>query len=99
MKKIVHKSAAPIYAAAVVWLLYGLLFPLYRIIHFVIVIAASAVVYFIAKALCPDIVEEVKVEEKPQTTTVRKVVKPAPKPVKEEDDGDFDGLLDMFKKR
>ena len=68
MKKIVHKSAAPLYAAAVVWVLYALLFPLYRISHFVIVIIASAVVYFIAKALCPDIVEEVKVEEKPQTT-------------------------------
>ena len=68
MKKIVHKSAAPIYAAAVVWLLYGLLFPLYNVIHFVIVIVASALVYLIAKALCPDIVEEVKEEEKPQTT-------------------------------
>ena len=30
MKKIVHKSAAPLYAAAVVWVLYALLFPLYR---------------------------------------------------------------------
>ena len=68
MKKIVHKSAAPIYAAAVVWLLYGLLFPLYNVIHFVIVIVASALVYLIAKALCPDIVEEVKEEEKHQTT-------------------------------
>ena len=28
MKKIVHKPAAPIYAAAVVWILYALLFPL-----------------------------------------------------------------------
>ena len=28
MKKIVHKSAAPIYAAAVVWVLYALLLPL-----------------------------------------------------------------------
>ena len=68
MKKIVHKSAAPLYAAAVVWVLYALLFPLYRVIHFVIVAAASALVYLIAKALCPDIVEEVKVEEKPRTT-------------------------------
>ena len=63
-----HKSAAPLYAAAVVWILYALLFPLYRVIHFVIVIIASALVYLVAKALCPDIVEEVKVEEKPQTT-------------------------------
>ena len=68
VKKIVHKSAAPLYAVAVVWVLYALLFPLYRIIHFAIVIIASALVYLIAKALCPDIVEEVKVEEKPQTT-------------------------------
>ena len=68
MKKIVHKSAAPLYAAAVVWVLYALLFPLYRLGHFLAVIAASAVVYLIAKKLCPDVVEEVKEEEKPQTT-------------------------------
>ena len=68
MKKIVHKSAAPIYAAAVVWVLYALLFPLYRFVHFAIVIIASLAVYLIAKGFCPDIVEEVKVEEKPQTT-------------------------------
>ena len=68
MKKIVHKSAAPLYAAAVVWVLYALLFPLYRVIHFVVVAAASALVYLIAKALCPDVVEEVKEEEKPRTT-------------------------------
>jgi len=68
VKKIVHKSAAPLYAAAVVWVLYALLFPLYRVIHFVVVAAASALVYLIAKALCPDVVEEVKEEEKPRTT-------------------------------
>ena len=68
MKKIVHKSAAPLYAAAVVWVLYALLFPLHRVIHFVVVAAASALVYLIAKALCPDIVEEVREEEKPRTT-------------------------------
>ena len=55
MKKIVHKSAAPLYAAAVVWVLYALVFPLYRIIHFAIVAVASAVVYLIAKSLCKDI--------------------------------------------
>ena len=69
MKKIVHKSAAPLYAAAVVWVLYALLFPLYKVSHFVIVIAASAVVYLIAKALCKDVVEEVpEEEEKPKST-------------------------------
>ena len=68
VKKIVHKSAAPLYAAAVVWVLYALLFPLYRVIHFVIVAASSALVYLIARSLCPDVVEEVREEEKPQTT-------------------------------
>ena len=66
MKKIVHKSAAPIYAAAVVWVLYALLFPLYRVGHFVIVLAASAAVYGIARLFCKDVVEEVP--EEPKTT-------------------------------
>ncbi len=64
MKKIVHKSAAPLYAAAGVWVLYALLFPLYRVTHFLVVIAASAVVYFVARLFCKDVVEEVKDEEK-----------------------------------
>ena len=44
MKKIVHKSAAPIYAAAVVWVLYALLLPLYKPGHFIMAAAASVVV-------------------------------------------------------
>lgn len=66
MKTIVHKSAAPLYAAAAVWALYALLFPLYRVGHFLIAAAASAVVYFIARLLCKDVVEEV--EEEPERT-------------------------------
>ena len=48
MKKIVHKPAAPIYAAAVVWILYALLFPLYRVGHFALCAAASAAVYLLS---------------------------------------------------
>lgn len=66
MKKIVHKPAAPIYAAAVVWILYALLFPLYRVGHFALCAAASAAVYLIARIFCRDVVEEV--EEKPEPT-------------------------------
>ena len=66
MKKIVHKPAAPLYAAAAVWVLYALLFPLYRVGHFVIVLAASAAVYGIARLFCKDVVEEVP--EEPKTT-------------------------------
>ena len=66
MKKIVHKPAAPLYAAAAAWVLYALLFPLYRVGHFVIVLAASAAVYGIARLFCKDVVEEVPQE--PETT-------------------------------
>ena len=48
-KTIVHKSAAPIYAAAVMWLLYGLLFPLYQVGHFLLAAVASAVVAIVAR--------------------------------------------------
>ena len=47
-------------------MLYALLFPLYRPGHFVIALAASAVVYGIARLFCKDIVEEVPQE--PETT-------------------------------
>ncbi|MBO4853871.1 MAG: 5-bromo-4-chloroindolyl phosphate hydrolysis family protein [Oscillospiraceae bacterium] len=63
MKKIVHKSAIPLYAAAVVWILYAVLFPLYKPGHFLLAAIAAAVVGLIARALCKDVVEEV-----PETT-------------------------------
>ena len=67
-KKIVHKSAAPLYAAAVVWVLYALLFPLYKPAHFLVVVIASALVGGIARLLCKDVVEEVEVPVEPETT-------------------------------
>ena len=57
MKKIVHKPAAPIYAAAVVWILYALLFPLYRVGHFALCAAASAAVYLGAHRHFPPIIQ------------------------------------------
>lgn len=67
-KQIVHKSAAPLYAAAVVWVLYALLFPLHKVVHFIVVIAASALVGIIARLICKDVVEEVEVPAEPETT-------------------------------
>ena len=66
MKKILHKSAIPLYAAAVTWLLYALLFPLYRLPHFLLAAAAAAVVGIVARLFCRDTVEEVP--EEPETT-------------------------------
>ena len=66
MKKIVHKSAIPLYVAAVTWLLYALLFPLYRLPHFLLAAAPAAVVGIVARLFCRDTVEEVP--EEPETT-------------------------------
>ena len=48
----VRKPVAPFYAAAVVWVAYALIFPLYKGIHFVLVAAASVLVFAIASILC-----------------------------------------------
>ena len=66
LKKIVHKSAIPLYAVAVTWLLYALLFPLYKLPHFLLAAAAGAVVGIVARLFCRDTVEEVP--EEPKTT-------------------------------
>lgn len=69
MKKVVYKSAVPLYAAAAMLLLYALLFPFYKTGHFIVGAAVSALAGLIAKAFCKDIVEEVPEEEpKPETT-------------------------------
>ena len=67
-KTIVHKSAAPIYAAAVTWVLYALLFPLYQVGHFLLAAAASAVVALIARMFCRNVTETVEVPEEPVST-------------------------------
>ena len=67
-KTIVHKSAAPIYAAAVTWVLYALLFPLYQVGHFLLAAAASAVVALIARMFCRDVTETVEIPEEPVST-------------------------------
>ena len=66
LKKNVHKSAIPLYAVAVTWLLYALLFPLYKLPHFLLAAAAGAVVGVVARLFCRDTVEEVP--EEPKTT-------------------------------
>ncbi|MBQ3548564.1 MAG: 5-bromo-4-chloroindolyl phosphate hydrolysis family protein [Oscillospiraceae bacterium] len=66
MKKIVKKSAIPLYVVALTWVLYGLLFPLYRLPHFLLAIAATAVVGVIARCFCGNV--EVEVPEEPVTT-------------------------------
>ena len=47
-----HPIVAPFYAAAVTWLLYALLLPLYRPLHFACAIAAAAMVFLISYFIC-----------------------------------------------
>ena len=47
-----RKSTAPFYAAAVVWLAYALLFPLYEPLHYALVAGASVLAFAAASALC-----------------------------------------------
>ena len=59
MKKvIVHKSAAPIYIAAAAWGIYALVFPLYRMGHFVIAAAVSLAAYFVGRCFFKDVKPE-----------------------------------------
>ena len=67
----VRKSAAPFYAVAVIWLAYALLFPLYRVSHFLIVGVISAAAFLLLTALCaktgvPEGEKQEKTAEKPK---------------------------------
>ena len=69
MKKvIVHKSAAPIYIAAAAWGIYALVFPLYRVGHFVIAAAVSLAAYFVGRCFFKDVKEEVEGKPEPIRT-------------------------------
>ena len=54
MAKVVKKSVVPIYAVAVVWLIFGLFLPLYRPLHYAAAAGASLAAFLIAKAIWPD---------------------------------------------
>ena len=54
MESRIRKSVAPFYAVSVIWLVYSLLFPLYKPLHYGILIAASAVVFIVISLLCRD---------------------------------------------
>lgn len=62
MAKVVKKSVAPIYAVAVLWLVWGLFFPLYKPFHFVLAAIASVIVFCLGKVIWPN-----KTYETPET--------------------------------
>jgi 5-bromo-4-chloroindolyl phosphate hydrolysis protein len=68
MREIRKKSAAPIYGVAVVWLLYCLLFPLIRLLDFLLLVGISAGAFAVLSLLFPEKTELVKEPEKPVST-------------------------------
>lgn len=47
-----RRSTAPFYAAAVVWLAYALLFPLYAPLHYALAAGAAVLAFLVSSALC-----------------------------------------------
>ena len=69
MATVKRRSTVPYYAAAGTWVIYALLFPLYRVPHFILVTAASAVVFFIMNAVCGTVEVTVPNPPKKEETT------------------------------
>ena len=46
-------SVIPIYSVAVLWIIYSLVFPMYRLWHFLIPIVLSVVVFLVMKKIFP----------------------------------------------
>ncbi|HHT17210.1 MAG TPA: hypothetical protein GXZ77_05815 [Papillibacter sp.] len=61
-----EKSVIPIYGLAVYWVLYCLILPLYKPLHFILLIAIGAVVYALLSKLFPGKVTYVEVPEEPE---------------------------------
>ncbi|MEG1720554.1 MAG: 5-bromo-4-chloroindolyl phosphate hydrolysis family protein [Pseudoflavonifractor sp.] len=80
MAKVVKKSVAPIYAVALLWIVWAILFPLYAPLHYILAVAASLVVFVLGKAIWPDkTFQDPKVAEQPEKTEKKPEPKAAPK--------------------
>lgn len=68
MREVKKKSVVPIYAIAVVWLLYCLLFPLYQLWNFLLLIGLSIGAYLVLSVIFPGKTEYIKEPEQPVST-------------------------------
>ena len=66
MEKVLRRSVAPYYGVAATWVLYALLFDLYRPAHFVAVTLLSLGVFLVLRATCKDVEVEVPKKAKPE---------------------------------
>ena len=70
MAKMVKKSPAPLYFAAVVWLAWGLCLPLYRLSDYLLAAGASLLAGVVGKAIFPD--KTYETPEAPKTAEPQK---------------------------
>ena len=68
MIEIKKKSVIPVYGVAAAWVLYCLIFPLYKTFHFIILVCLAALVYIILSAIFPGKTEQIEVPEAPVRT-------------------------------
>jgi len=68
MQLIVKKSAVPIWAAAVVWVIAALFFPMYRVYHYTIIMAVSILTAVVLDKVIPKKREYVEIPEAPPST-------------------------------
>ena len=73
MREKITRSVVPIYALAGTWLLYCLIFPLYRLRHFIILACVSVLVYLLFSKLFPPKVEYIEEPKEPVTTGDEKI--------------------------
>jgi hypothetical protein len=53
VKEILHKSALPIYLTAAVWIVYCIVFPVYKLWHFAVLIVVTVLAYELFARLFP----------------------------------------------
>jgi len=66
--EIKKKSVIPLYCLAGVWVLYCLIFPVYKTWHFIVLVGVGALVYSILLKLFPGKVELIEVPQEPERT-------------------------------
>jgi 5-bromo-4-chloroindolyl phosphate hydrolysis protein len=67
------KSVLPVYGVAAVFVLYCLIFPLYRTGHFIALAFSAILAYFILSAIFPGKTEYIEIPEEPERTGDEKI--------------------------
>ena len=61
-----RKSIIPVYGVTAVWVLYCLIFPLYKTWHFIALACIVVLTYTVLIRFFPDKVEQVEIPEEPE---------------------------------